>query len=180
MSNYSSTAEVKAFTRHLLDGQTAFNSTTRPTGTELSRFLDRISGALDLSLAQAGFAVPVTNSTAKLALDDWATARGAAYVELTQRGAGSNNAENSRENVLLNLNRDAATFVNGLRLGFARVGVTVSAGMAQGLAFTGQTAQADRSDPDDTSLEQPLFRRRMFDSPGGTGLLDDDEEDETL
>lgn len=175
MSNYSSTTEVKAFTRHLLDGQTAFNSTTRPTGTELSRFLDRISGVLDLALLKSGFAVPVTNTTAKLALDDWATMRGAAYVELTQRGSGHNSGENSRESMFINLDRQADQFVAGLRLGLVRAGVTVSHGKAEGLAFTGQAAVADRADPDDNSLAQPLFRRNMGDDPAGSGLLDEDD-----
>ena len=41
LDSYASVAEVTAFTRHLLDGQSAFNSTTRPTVTELEKFIDR-------------------------------------------------------------------------------------------------------------------------------------------
>jgi hypothetical protein len=47
--SYSSTGEVKAFTRHLLNGQSNFNSTTRPTVTELEKFIDRASGVLNLA-----------------------------------------------------------------------------------------------------------------------------------
>jgi len=53
--SFSSTSEVKAFTRHLLDGQSAFNSTTRPTATELEKFIDRASGVLNVAIARAGF-----------------------------------------------------------------------------------------------------------------------------
>lgn len=176
MSNYSSTSEVKAFTRHLLDGQTAFNSTTRPTGTELSRFLDRISGILDMTMLKHGFAAPVTNTTAKYALDDWATMRGAAYVELTQRGAGFNSGENSRESVFLNLSKQADEFVLGMRLALVRAGVTVSHGMGEALQFTGLTAVEDRADPDDTSLAQPLFTRHQFEHPSGSGDISSDDE----
>src|SRR5512145_2945202 len=96
--SYSSTSEVKAFTRHLLDGQSAFNSTTRPTGTELEKFIDRASGVLNLALGGGGFAPSsvIANSTAKLACDDWVTSRAAEYVELTQRGTGYSDAEGSR------------------------------------------------------------------------------------
>ena len=54
--SYGSTGEVKAFTRHLLDGQTAFNSTTRPTQADLDKFIDRTSGVLNIALASSGFA----------------------------------------------------------------------------------------------------------------------------
>lgn len=170
--SYSSTSEVKAFTRHLLDGQTGFNSTTRPTATELERFIDRASGVLNLALAGAGFATPVTNSTAKLALADWVTERAAEHVELTQRGVGFSDQEGSRT-WFRNLHKSAADLISANRIGFVRLGVTVSHGLAEGVQFTGQTVREDRADPDDTSLEQPLFRRRQFDD--NTAKRDQDD-----
>lgn len=164
--SYSSTAEVKAFTRHLLDGQSAFNSTTRPTGTELEKFIDRASGVLNLAISAGGFtpANIAANSTAKLACDDWVTARAAEYVEVTQRGVGYSEGEGSRTSAFRNLNKSANEFVSLNSLGFVRLGVTQSNKKSDGLAFTGLDAQADRSDPTDSSLEQPLFKRRIFDN----------------
>lgn len=166
MSNYSSAAEVLAFTRHLLDGQSTFNSTTRPTGTDVTTFLGRACGVLDTALAGAGFATPITQATAKLACDDWVTQRATEYVELTQRGVGYSEGEGSRASAFRNLSGAAKKFVEDNALGFKRLGATVTTGLSAGLAFTGTTAQAYRTDPDDTTLEQPLFTRRQWDDTG--------------
>jgi hypothetical protein len=164
--SYSSTSEVKAFTRHLLNGQTAFNSTTRPTSTELEKFIDRASGVLNLALAAGGFtpSVVYVNSTTKLACDDWTTARAAEYAELTHRGVGYSDAEGSRTAGFRNLHKSANEFVAANSLGFVRLGVTQAYKMSDGLAFTGLDAQSERVDPDNSSLEQPKFTRGQFDS----------------
>jgi hypothetical protein len=173
--SYSTAAEVTAFTRHLLAGQSAFNSTTRPTVTELDKFIDRASGILNSALVGSGLAAPITNSTAKLACDDWVTARSAEYVELTQRGVGYSEGEGSRTASFRNMAKSANQFVTENRLGFVRLGVTVSHGKAEGLAFTGLDARSERDDPDDTALVQPFFRRGKFDDPSAT---ESDSEDE--
>lgn len=163
--SYSSTSEVKAYTRHLLGGQSAYNSTTRPTATELERFIDRASGLINAALRGAGLSDSSlrSNSTAKLACDDWVTNRATAYVELTQRGEGFSGQEGSRHGAFINLLSGADEFVKSNYLGWARLGVTVSNKVSDGLQFTGLTAKADRTDPSDTSLEQPLFERGLFD-----------------
>lgn len=164
--SYSSTAEVKAYTRHLLNGQTAFNSTTRPSGTELEKFIDRASGVLNVALAQAGFVTANVraNSTAKLACDDFVTVRSAEYVEITQRGTGYSDAEGSRTAYFGRLYKSANEFVSMNTLGFIRLGVTQTNKLSGGLTFTGLDAQSQRSDPDDTSLEQPFATRHQFDN----------------
>lgn len=176
--NYSSAAEVVAYTRHYLDGQTSFNSTTRPTGTEVRAFLERASNVLNLALAAQGLSVPVTQAQAKFACDDWVTTRAAQMVELTQRGTGYSEADGSRIAGLRSLQDDANKFAAQNRLGFIRLGVTVGHTMSEGLEFTGLDVQSNRADPDDTSLEQPSFWRGQFDDSSGTGaygLGDDDE-----
>lgn len=164
--SYSSTSEVKAFTRHLLDGQSTFNSTTRPTLTELEKFIDRASGVLNLAIGVAGFAPAaiLANSTTKLACDDWTTSRAAEYVELTRRGVGYSDAEGSRTAAFRNLTQSANDFVMANSLGFVRLGVTQTYKMSDGLAFTGATVQDQRTDPDDTTLEQPFALRRQWDN----------------
>lgn len=164
--SYSSADEVTAFTRHLLNGQVSFNSTTRPTGTELEKFIDRASGVLNLALAQAGFhpSDVYNNSTAKLACDDWTTTRAAEYAELTQRGSGFSDAEGSRTASFANLVKSAEQFTQLNRLGFVRLGVEQTYKLSDGLAFTGMDAQKDRPDPQDTSMEQPFAQRKQFDN----------------
>lgn len=163
--SYSSAAEVTAYTRHLLDGQSAFNSTTRPTVTELEKFIDRASGILNVAIASEGFnpSSVYTNSTAKLACDDWVTMRATKYVELTQRGTGYSDAEGSRI-AAFDMNKDAKEFICDMALGFRRLGIDENYRAGDGLQFTGLDAQSERADPDDTELEQPKFTRSQWDA----------------
>ena len=162
--SYGSTAEVLAFSRYLLAGQSNFNSTTRPTITEVEKFIDRASGALNVALAKAGLGVPVTNTTAKLLLDEWVVTKTVEHVELTQRGTGFSDGEGSRYIGFRNLHKAADEFVTTNAMGLKRIGVTIDVQLNQGLAYTGLDAQADRADPDDSSLEQPKFKRGLFDN----------------
>jgi hypothetical protein len=166
--SYSSTAEVTAFTRHLLGGQTAYNSTTTPTVTEIEKFIDRASANLNMALAQVGFHVPLNstnaNSTAKLVCDDWVTQRATEYTELTQRGAGFNESEDSRAGFFMNLTKSARTFAEENRMGLLRLGAHFTYNLSDGLKFTGETIQDERTDKDDTSLEKPKFKRGLFDN----------------
>jgi hypothetical protein len=173
--SFSSAAEVTAFTRHLLDGQTAFNSTSRPTVTELEKFIDRASGLVNTALAKAGFTPSsiYANSTAKLTCDDWVTNYAARYVELTQRGTGYSENEGGRLPAFELGTADE--FVMESQLGFIRLGISQNIRASQGLTFTGLTAQADRTDPQDASREQPLFSRKNYDNPAITRLDEDDD-----
>jgi hypothetical protein len=163
--SYSSTAEIKAFTRHLLDGQSAFNTTTRPRATELEKFIDKASGVLNLAIAAAGFdpSDVYTNSTAKLACDDFVTNYAVRYVELTQRGTGYSEGEGSRT-AAFKMAKDANAFVDANSVGFISIGISQSSSSASdGLQFTGMTVRSERADPDDTSKVQPFARRNLFD-----------------
>lgn len=163
--SFSSTSEIKAFTRHLLNGQSAFNSTTRPSGTELEKFIDKASGVLNVAIAQGGFSPSsvYANSTAKLSCDDWVTNYAVRYVELTQRGTGYSENEGSRT-AAFNMQKGANDFVKLNSLGFIRLGISQAKKMSDGLSFTALDVQKDRSDPQDSSLEQPFATRRQWDN----------------
>ena len=178
--SYSSTSEIKAFTRYLLQGQTSFNSTTQPTLTEVEKFIDRASGVLNVALAKVGLsgAAVRANSTAKLMCDDWVTAQGSMYVEMTQRGTGYSDREGNRSGYFSGLYAKADKFCKDNALGFKYLGVTQSVRQSQGLAFTGLTAQADRADQEDTSLAQPFFSRSLFDDRTASKFTNNDEEDD--
>lgn len=171
--SYGSVAEVTAFTRHLLDGVAAFNSTTRPTVTEVERFVDRASGHLNMALAGRGFTVPIANSTAALSCADWVVSRATEYVELTQRGVGYSEGEGSRVTSFRNLQKSAMEFAKESELGFKYMGAAVAHNRSDGLSFTGMPAQDQRADRDDTGIEQPLFARHQFGDPTTTVFSDD-------
>ena len=175
--SYSSTSEVEAYTKHLLDGQSAYNSTTRPTSTEVEKFIDRASGLLNIALRDCGLTVPITNSTAKLACDDWVTNRATAYAELTHRGAGFDGTENTRAGSFIELNKDAQEFALMMCPGMKKIvgsgGITDK--ISDGLQFTGLDARDERSDPDDTSLRQPIFERGDWDDKETSDYADENE-----
>lgn len=160
--SYGSVAEVQAYTAHLLDGESAFNSTTRPTSTQVEKFIDRASSYVNLALETHGFTSPLTNSTAVLMMDDWVVNKATEFVELTQRGAGYSGEEGSRTGAFANLAGEASRFVKENELGLKRIGATVGHRKSEGLAFTGLDDQDERDDPDNADLEQPMFRRGQF------------------
>jgi hypothetical protein len=163
--SYGSLNEVAALTRYMLRGESTFNSTTYPTATEVEKFIDRVSGAVNVACNSEGITTPITNSTAKLDADNFVVGKAARFVELTMRGAGSRNVEGeTMGSFLAGLHKDAKDFASDSRLGWIRLGVSVGSPKSEGLVFTGETAQADRSDPDNTALAQPKFRRGQFDS----------------
>ena len=90
------------------------------------------------------------------------------WVELTQRGQGFSDSDNSRAKGFAGLKTRAETFGRNSALAFKRLGVSVADPSSQGLAFTGLTAQADRTDPDDATLAQPFARRGQFDNADST------------
>lgn len=163
--SFSSVNEVLAFTRHLLDEWNTFNTTTRPTLTEVEKFVDRASGVMNTALAMEGFSTAAVraNTTAKLPCDDWVAQEAAKQVELTQRGMGYGGQEGSRL-AGFNMNKkSAADFVCENKLGFIRLGIAQTYKSSDGLAFTGLDVQADRADPADSTLEQPKFARGKWD-----------------
>ena len=173
--SYSSTSEVKYVTQHLLDGFTAFNSSSNPPAAAVEKFIDYASGQLNLAFWEKGFNPSVirANSTSKVAADAWVTAEAARWVEMTQRGQGYDEQEGSRTGGFKTLRDRADTFAKSNTLAFKRMGLTVADPSSQGLTFTGLTAPKDRSDPDDTSLAQPKFRRGLGDDGSITTRGDD-------
>lgn len=159
--SFASVDEVLSFTRHLLDGHTTFGVDTRPTLTEIEKFIDRASALLNVAIAKAGFTPSSIygNAVAKLACDDWVTQQAVKYVLYTQRNTG---IFSDKDEVFTMGN--ATEFINDLLLGFSNLGIGQSNPSAEGLIFTGMTEQSQRNDPSDTTKEQPLFTRRKFDN----------------
>lgn len=174
--NYSAIDEIIPFTRHLLAGQTSFNSTTRPTASDVRQMLVMASEEINDALAGEGFTVPVTDAEVKRSVSSWVSVRAAYLAELAQRGVGFNDGEGSRTAALMSTYGDAMEYVKARALAWKRRGAGQSQKLSDGLTFTGLDAQADRADPDDTSLAQPKFKRGLFDTPGGTGYMTVDED----
>ncbi|HUT19341.1 MAG TPA: hypothetical protein VM366_09280, partial [Anaerolineae bacterium] len=70
INSYGSTDEVEALCKRYTNAGT-FGTSTNPTAIQVESMIDRVSGILNLLLAEAGFATPVSQADAKLALDDF-------------------------------------------------------------------------------------------------------------
>lgn len=164
--SYGTVIEVRALTRHLLDGHANFDTETRPTLADVETFIDRASGVLNAALASEGFGVPITNTTAKLACTEWVTIHVARAVELTQRGTGYSEADGSR--IAGFSQKSAMAWVKEMAPALQGLGLSTASNPAhEGLTYTGLLTRANRSDPLNTDYEQPKFRRGQFDPAGG-------------
>lgn len=146
--SYGTVADVRALTRHLLDGAESFDAFTRPTLEDVEGMIDRWSATLNVALLNRGIAVPVTNVIAQQMCAQWVIRKAAAEVELTQRGTGWNDDEGSRIRALRpdDMGDDLA-----LRIAEAlRQQGELTPGRAYaGLSFTGEAT--------------PIFTRGQFD-----------------
>lgn len=161
---YATSAGVTAFTRHLLDGEPEFNEYTRPTGDELTAFVDQINASLDGALAKYGFSTPLSNSTAILLCREWANRQGAKLVELTQRGAGFSEEENERVSALNGMYDNACTFIYENALGLKRLGADVDHPDSEGVQYTALDTRVNRADVTNTGREQSKFYRGQWDA----------------
>lgn len=161
-NSYGSVPEVVALCRVYLHGADTFGADTLPTRIEVEAFINRASGVLNLALASSGFTIPVVQADAKFACDNWVVSMAKKYVEWSQPYAGLDDNPNAA--AMPDLTKSAADFVKANQAGFAALGMGQPSSDSNAVSFTGETAQRDRSDPDDSSLEQPKFRRGQFDS----------------
>ena len=166
-NSYGTVAEVTALTRHLLDGPDVFDEATRPSLSEVESFIDKVSANLNDAIAALGFSVPITAAGPKLSCDSWVVAKAAAMVELTQRSAGFDGdsrygSSGGRYLSLWNLYEDAFEFVEKRRQAWADQGAAQTDQLSGALTYTALSNHANRSDPSNTTREQPMFRRRMF------------------
>lgn len=165
--SWGSVDEVEAVTPYALRGESDFSVTTLPTLAQVEKFIDRASGVLNNALIGEGFtpATIAANSTATLLCDDWVVTKAAGMVQLAQPGASFDETDMSSN--IAGLYDDACKFVKSASRGFKLAGISVSDPASQGLAFTGIKKHSERSDPDNTTREQPVFRRHQFDNAIG-------------
>lgn len=69
-NSYGSIGEIEALIGRYTD-EGALTAATRPARAQVERFIDRVSAIVNVALAQAGFAVPVSQEDAVSALADF-------------------------------------------------------------------------------------------------------------
>lgn len=66
-NSYGAVSGVAALTNRWTSSG-SYNTTTRPTLAQVEGWIDQVSATLNVALAGAGFAIPITNADAKMAL----------------------------------------------------------------------------------------------------------------
>jgi hypothetical protein len=164
-NSYGSVAEVEALTPRYLDGG-SYDADTQPTLTQVETFIDRVSGILNVLLAQAGFVVPVTQADAKLALDDFAVDQAVQLCHAV-RGSGpyapgSTELRGRRARTVIL--EEAYAFVERYAAGLEALGAERTRTLTEGLACREQDDSGDDL--------VPPFQREMV----GHEIVDWDDE----
>ena len=160
-NSYGSVAEVEALVRHLLDGGLAFSQETTPTKLEVEAIVNRVSGVLNTALAANGFSIPLSDATAVLACAEWVIKWSIIELRHAYPHLGISEEEDQPSGDIF---QAAYDFVNLNTPAFKNLEETVDDALSKGLVFTAQNKHSIRTDPDNTSYEQPMFRRRLFDA----------------
>lgn len=156
-NSYGSTDEVGALTPlYATATGVIYSTTTRPTLAQVEKFVDRVSGILNVLLAEAGFKVPVSQADAKLALDEFVVAQ---VVELCHAANGAGPYAPGSEEMragspFRTIEREAAEFIGKHAAGFAALGATRSRVLAYGLQC--------RTEDDGGDGIVPIFQRKMM------------------
>lgn len=149
-NSYGSVAEVEALTdRYTSSG--SYGAGTVPTATQVEVFIDRISGVLNLVLAEAGFAVPVTQADAKFVLAHFVVGE----VVILCEEANALSVSDLRDVRLMTGVVANAQFLVALHAaGFEQLGVTRDRSLTEGLAYW---------DLDDAGEDmEPIFGRKWM------------------
>jgi hypothetical protein len=128
-------AEVAALSPLYATGNGTFDTETLPTLAQVEKFIDQVSGAVNVLLAEAGFTIPVSQADAKLALDGFVAQEAAGLVAYAN-GAGPfipsgmyQRAESPNRIIL----KDAEAFIEAHAQGFELLGAARTRTLTNGL-----------------------------------------------
>lgn len=154
-NSYGSVADVAALTRRFTNNG-SFDTTTVPTLTQVERFIDVVSGSLNMALAGEGFTIPVSQADAKAALDGAVTE---AVSDLVQAANSSgrfftDKALERGVSPMRAVRREMSEWIEEQISGFAALGVSRVSGTTSGIL--------SRDSDESGDAVAPLFERKAF------------------
>lgn len=177
-------AEVASLCRHLTTAG-SFDGTTRPTLTEVERFLSLGYQMINTVLAEYGYTVPATDANVVAVLQHYNAIWAAAQAEYAQASAGFTDGGGTRGDHFME------EFVGRGPAGSARVSIHIGIyGYVKSAAFkdlgdtkatelssglsAGGISKADKlTIATDSDMVQYAFTRSLHGNPGGTVPWDD-------
>ena len=162
-NSYGSVAEVEALVKRYTTAG-SFDDDSHPTVTQVEGFIDKVSGLVNVLLAELGFSIPISQADAKLALDLFVIEEAAALCEAAN-SSGRFFSERGREaGAFKAIQEDIEVFIEAHAGGFERLGATRGRSVTYGL---------DYWDTDDAGDDiEPIFSRKML----GREIIDWDTE----
>ena len=155
MASYGSVEGVAALTYRYTSGG-AFDVTTNPTSATVTGWLAQISSMLNVTLATAGFSVPVTDPDATPALDGFVNAL-AADLTHAANATGRFYSERMIENgvsPIRVISNDIQAWVQANAAGLVAMGANRVTSKAGQIAY--------RSGDEAGNVVEPLFQRDTF------------------
>lgn len=140
-----------------------FTATTRPPQSVVETSVNQISSLLNALLAEAGFAIPVVQADAKMALDYFVDEEVAAIVEgINGSGRfGPTSKSMGAKGRFALLVADVQAFITTNKAGFERLGAVRIFAATSGLAFRGTDNRGNDM--------HPIFERDQYTHQGGVG-----------
>jgi len=173
--SYATTANVAAYCSNLLDGGADdFTQTSRPTKTQVTRFLSAGYSLINARLSAAGYSAPITDGTdAYDFASDLEALYAAGRAEMVRQTARTAATERTRSQMFMD------QFNNGLdmlmKMDLSRAGVGHTSGL-----YAGGISQSNKSAiKADSDRVKPRFERDQFRHSGTArpSYTSDDEDD---
>ncbi len=154
-NSYGSTAEVAALTRRFADASTGLYTTgTNPTLAQVEKYIDRVSGVLNVLLSEEGFAIPVSQADAKLALDQFVVAQVSDLCNYANSAGRFFDNQSIKTGPFSAIMKEAEDFISKHAEGLANLDATRSRTGVEGLGWW---------ETDDAGDEiEPAFSRKQF------------------
>lgn len=153
--SYGSTDEVAALTPRFADPTThLYTASTRPTLAQVEKLIDRVSGILNVLLAEQGFSIPVTQADAKLALDQFVVAQVADLCNFTNSAGRFFDNKKLQGGPFSAIMQEAEEFIKKHMPGLAALGATQTTAGLDGLDY--------RETNDAGDDIEPMFSRKQF------------------
>jgi len=154
--SYGTPADVAALVPRYTDSTTrVFNSSTRPTIQQVETYIDRISAILNVLLAEQGFAIPVVQQDAAMALAELVIE---SVIDLCHAANSAGRFFSDRElrgqSPMKILRNELADWIETHAAGFENLGATRSTSNAEQIGYRGEDEGGDST--------FPIFQRSGF------------------
>lgn len=153
--SYGTVADVEALTKRYTSSG-SYGTGTNPTKTQVEEFVNRMSGVVNVLLAEQGFTIPVTQADAKLALADFVVGQVALLCHAANgHGIYAPGSQSIRNTTPMRLIlAEAEAFIGKHASGIEALG----AARTKGLAW----AVECRTEDDAGNVIEPVFERKMM------------------